>query len=145
MADAKSATIAILRGSSAVTALVGSGTSARIYSKTLPPVSTWPGPAITIQRIGQNPTHAMGSGSVSQSGNATQVAADIRMQVRIWDLRDSKVESTAQAVMDTLDGWSGTSEGFAIGRIFHLMTVDGYEKETRLHHTILDFILQVVT
>ena len=91
--------IAKLKGTSAVTALIGSGSDARV--RMLHRRTEWGGSdSITMQRISSSP--------INHAGGTTSTYS-ARIQLDLWSATPMGIRTLTAAVRGALSGWSDTS------------------------------------
>lgn len=107
MAEIEEGIYTRLRAVTAVTDLVGSGSSARIYRAAIPQKPTYP--LLMLQRISAQRESAMGA----DSGDVM-----IRLQVDSWAVTIAGAQALATAVRGALQRWSGASESITFQDVF---------------------------
>lgn len=122
MTSIHGAIVALLVADTAVSALV----SKRIYHVWMPPNVTYP--AISIHEISGNEDHVTGH-------------RHNRYQVSCWSTSFAQVQSVKEAVIDCLQRYKGVASGNKIKQISFEGSMDLYEKETKIYHIPLDFIV----
>ena len=113
---------ALLAADTAVKAIV----STRIYPVTMPLDGSLP--CITIHEISGTEDHVTGHGHP-------------RYQLSCWSTSFSQVQSLKDAVKDCLNRYKGVASGNHIKQIAFESSSDGYEPETRIYDSHLDFIV----
>lgn len=130
MADVEEAVNAILKAASGVTALVGSGTAARIYPNVVPQDAALP--AMAYQRISalRRATHG-----------APASLARPRIQLTMLSESYSQVKSLAAAVREALDGYQGTAANVKVGAALVEDETDEYGSSNNLHVVRQDYMI----
>lgn len=128
----EAAILALLKASAAVTALVGSGSNARIYAMTAPQRVTTP--YVTYQRI---------SGERWRTMDGPTGMAQPRIQVDAFATTYAGTKALGTAVRQALDGYRGTIGGVRVGGIAIMTDMDLYESDVdpKLYRVSMDFMV----
>ena len=130
MAEIEEAVYSRLTATGAVTALVGSGSAARIYPNKIPQEATLP--AVAYQRVSTRrvKAHAAPTG-----------LARVRVQVTCVARTYSEVKALAVVVRKALEGVMGTVGGLAVQGSWLETDADEYGDAEGLHSVRQDFML----
>ena len=120
----------VLVADAAVAALVGSGTSAKVYFVILPQGATYP--AISITKI---------SGIRDNDLEGPTGFANPRIQVDCWAQTYTQLASLAAAVRKALSGHVGGDDGISVRSVILNNETDFYEDTPKAFRKSLDFLV----
>ncbi len=118
----------LLRDDAGVSALIGSGASARVYPQLLPHGQTLP--ACVFQMVDVDPVHASGT---------TVALRAAEYQITCYASTYEAAVGLADQVRDALSRHSGTVDGTVIQEVFYEQEQDTYEFDTSKFGRLMRF------
>lgn len=115
----------------AATAAVTNLVSTRIYLVNLPQSPSYP--AVTIARV---------SGVREHNLSGPSGLARPRISISGWGTYYNAAKNVAEAIRQTLDGFSGTVSGVDIQSVHLENEIDLYEDEPEVFRTMTDYFIQ---